>query len=135
LVDTVIPVVVALIVRDGAVLMCQRPKEKIYGLKWEFPGGKVEAGESKPHALARELQEELGIDAQIGEEYFNEIASYSNGMTYDITYYVVRVFTPEPVNKEFNDIRWVTNDVLPRLEHLSGNDRILSQFYEQGIPQ
>jgi 8-oxo-dGTP diphosphatase len=135
LVDTVIPVVVALILRDGAVLMCQRPKEKIYGLKWEFPGGKVEPGESKPAALARELQEELGIDAQIGEEYFNEIASYSNNMTYDITYFVVRIFTPEPENKEFNEIRWVTNDMLPMLEHLSGNDRILKQFYEYGIPR
>jgi 8-oxo-dGTP diphosphatase len=135
LVDTVVPVVVALIVRDCAVLMCQRPKEKIYGLKWEFPGGKVEPGESNTHALARELREELDIDAQIGEKYFNEIASYSNGMTYDITYYMVRVFTPEPVNKEFNDIRWVTNDTLPMLEHLSGNDCILKQFYELGIPE
>jgi 8-oxo-dGTP diphosphatase len=135
LVDTVIPVVVALIVRDGAVLMCQRPKDKIYGLKWEFPGGKVEPGETNAHALARELQEELGIDAQIGEKYFNEIASYSNGMTYDISYYMVRVFSPEPVNKEFHDIRWVRNDMMPMLEHLSGNDCILKQFSELGIPE
>ena len=135
MVDNVIPVVVALILRDGAVLMCQRPATKIYGLKWEFPGGKVEHGESKADALCRELHEELGIDAQIGEEYFNEIASYSNGMTYDITYFLVRMFTPEPVNKEFKEIKWVTNDTLPMLEHLSGNDCILKQFYELGIPQ
>ena len=115
--------------------MCQRPKEKIYGLKWEFPGGKVEPGETHAQALARELREELGIDAQIGEKYFNEIASYSNGMTYDITYYIVRVFTPEPVNKEFNEIRWITNDMMPMLEHLSGNDCILEQFSELGIPE
>ena len=115
--------------------MCQRPATKIYGLKWEFPGGKVEHGETKADALCRELHEELGIDAQIGEEYFNEIASYSNGMTYDITYFLVRMFTPEPVNKEFKEIKWVTNDTLPMLEHLSGNDCILKLFYELGIPQ
>lgn len=130
-----IPVVVALILRDGAVLMCQRPTTKIYPLHWEFPGGKVEAGESKQQALERELREELGISSTVAEEFFNEIASYSNGLTYDITYFVVREFSPEPVNLEFNSIGWITEDVLPTLTHLSGNDRILSQFYLLGIPR
>jgi len=117
------------------VLMCQRPETKIYPLHWEFPGGKVEPGESKPEALMRELNEELGIDATIGEEYFNEIASYSNGMTYDITYFLVRTFAPEPVNKEFAAIGWIDDATLPTLTHLSGNERILRQFYEHGIPR
>jgi 8-oxo-dGTP diphosphatase len=130
-----IPVVVALILRDGAVLMCQRPTTKIYQLHWEFPGGKVEPGETKPEALARELHEELGIDAQIGEEYFAEIASYSNGLTYDITYFLVHEFEPEPENKEFAAIGWIDEKLLPTLQHLSGNDRILKQFYELGIPR
>ena len=115
--------------------MCQRPDTKIYPLHWEFPGGKVEPGETKPQALVRELHEELGIDAVAGEEYFNEIASYSNGLTYDITYFLVYEFEPEPVNKEFNAIGWIDEETLPTLLHLSGNDRILKQFYEHGIPQ
>jgi 8-oxo-dGTP diphosphatase len=130
-----IPVVVALILQDGAVLMCQRPETKIYGLRWEFPGGKVEPGETKEQALARELREELGIEAVIGEKYFNEIASYSNGMTYDITYFLVREFDREPINKEFNAIGWIDDLTLPTLQHLTGNDRILKQFYSQGIPR
>ncbi|HYE75450.1 MAG TPA: NUDIX domain-containing protein [Blastocatellia bacterium] len=129
-----IPVVVALILKNGAVLMCQRPETKIYGLHWEFPGGKVEPGETRAEALVRELREELGIEAEIGEEYFKEIASYSNGMTYDITYFIVRHFKNEPVNKEFASIGWIDRSLLPTLQHLSGNDRILKQFYEQGIP-
>lgn len=129
-----IPVVVGLILRDGAVLMCQRPTTKFCPLHWEFPGGKVEHGETKPEALARELREELGIESTIGEEFFNEVATYSNGLTYDITYFLVREFDREPENKEFNAIGWIDSSLLPTLTHLSGNDRILRQFYEQGIP-
>lgn len=114
--------------------MCQRPQTKIYPLHWEFPGGKVEQGETKAEALIRELREELGIESSIDEEYFNEIASYSNGLTYDISYFLVREFDREPENKEFNAIGWIDNGTLPTLTHLSGNDRILRQFYEQGIP-
>ena len=56
----VVPVVCALIERDGLVLVAQRPAHKHLGLKWEFPGGKVEAGEDPPAALLREIREELG---------------------------------------------------------------------------
>ncbi|MEM6414042.1 MAG: (deoxy)nucleoside triphosphate pyrophosphohydrolase [Pseudomonadota bacterium] len=53
---------VALVDPDGRVLMAQRPKNKSFPLKWEFPGGKIEKGESPEQALVRELREEIGID-------------------------------------------------------------------------
>ena len=59
-------VVAGLLVRDGLVLICQRRPDQPMALQWEFPGGKIEQGESPEQALARELQEELGIAANIG---------------------------------------------------------------------
>lgn len=58
-----LPVVCALIVDDaGRILVAQRPEHKHLGLRWEFPGGKVESGETPENALIREIQEELGCD-------------------------------------------------------------------------
>ena len=62
----VIKVVAAVIERNGRILVGQRRKSDSHGLKWEFPGGKVERGEKPSAALARELEEELGIQARVG---------------------------------------------------------------------
>ena len=61
-------VVAALIFREGKILVCQRTRHQTMPLKWEFPGGKIEPGEQPRDALRRELEEELGIDASIGDE-------------------------------------------------------------------
>ena len=61
-------VVAALILKDGKVLICQRTQHQPMPLKWEFPGGKIEPGEHPEAALKRELDEELGIEAVIGQE-------------------------------------------------------------------
>ena len=113
----------------------QRPKSKIYPLHWEFPGGKVESGESLEDALKRELREELGIQSEVAERWFEEIATYDNGLTYAITYFLVRSFSLEPQNLEFNDIRWFTSETLPDALHLTGNARILERIYAEGIPK
>jgi 8-oxo-dGTP diphosphatase len=61
-------VVAAVIEKDGKLLVCQRTRHQTMPLKWEFPGGKIEEGEQPRDALRRELEEELGIHAQVGEE-------------------------------------------------------------------
>src|ERR1019366_7202176 len=74
-------VVAALIVRDSKLLVCQRRRDDSHGLQWEFPGGKVEPGESLVQALARELREELGIDATIGKEIYRARHRYQESQT------------------------------------------------------
>jgi mutator protein MutT len=129
-----IDVVVALIIRDRRVLMGERRRTKVYPLHWEFPGGKLEPGETHTEALRRELHEELGIDAKVGEHFFSELATYGNGMTYDIRYHLVRSFNGEIDNTEFERVGWFSQEELPSLVHLSGNDRILRKIAEEGIP-
>lgn len=130
-----IDVAVGLIVQHGRVLMGERRSGKVYPLHWEFPGGKLEPSETHAEALARELQEELGIIADVAEHYFSEVATYSNGMTYDIRYHIVRHFTGDVDNREFNSVAWFTREELPTLLHLSGNERILRKLNEDGIPE
>ncbi|MGO2438923.1 MAG: pyrimidine (deoxy)nucleoside triphosphate diphosphatase [Serratia proteamaculans] len=62
----IIDVVAAIIEKNGKILLAQRDASSDQAGLWEFPGGKVEAGESQPQALARELEEELGIVASVG---------------------------------------------------------------------
>src|SRR5580765_1239531 len=84
-------VVAAIIERDGKVLICQRKAGQRHAGKWEFPGGKVEPGEEFSSALARELAEELGIAAEIGEEITRyEYAYAGSGPIQLIFYKVVR---------------------------------------------
>jgi 8-oxo-dGTP diphosphatase len=129
-----IKVAVALLLKDGCVLMGERRPEKVYPLHWEFPGGKLEDGETATEAMKRELQEELAIDIQDAEEFMSEVATYSNGMTYDIRYYLVRSWHGEVKNQEFHRVLWVSNEALPTLLHLSGNKNILDRFAHEGIP-
>jgi len=71
-------VVAALITRDSKLLVCQRKRNDSHPLQWEFPGGKVEAGESPAEALARELREELGVAATIGSEVYRTRHQYKD---------------------------------------------------------
>ncbi|HWF44363.1 MAG TPA: NUDIX domain-containing protein [Candidatus Kapabacteria bacterium] len=129
-----ITVAVALIVRDGRVLMGERRPDKVYPLHWEFPGGKLEANETSYEALRRELHEELAIQIGHAEEWYAEIATYSNGMTYDLRYFLVRDWDGEIQNLEFNRLLWVSYEMLPTLTHLSGNQNILERIEREGIP-
>lgn len=69
-------VVCALIERDGRVLVAQRPAEKAQGLLWEFPGGKLEDGESAEAALVREIREELCVEVALGERLADAVHDY-----------------------------------------------------------
>ncbi len=65
--STIVPVVAGAVARDKRFLLCRRPVHKARGGQWEFPGGKIEAGESPGEALERELSEELGVKIRAGK--------------------------------------------------------------------
>src|SRR3989442_16003705 len=83
-------VVAALILKDGKVLVCQRTRHQPMPLKWEFPGGKIEDGEQPRDALRRELDEELGIDAKVGDEVARIQHDYKNGGSGELRFFLVQ---------------------------------------------
>jgi 8-oxo-dGTP diphosphatase len=114
-------VVAALILKDGKVLVCQRTRHQPMPLKWEFPGGKIEEGEQPRDALWRELDEELGIDARIGEEVARIQHDYKGGGSVELRFYVVHAFNGEIENRIFRDVRWATRAELPSYDFLEAD--------------
>lgn len=113
-------VVAAVIERDGGVLICQRKLGR-HALKWEFPGGKVERGESPEDALRRELREELRIEAAVGELIHRQTVRYGKGPLIHLRFYRVSQFAGEPVNTEFEKILWELPAKLPAYDFLEGD--------------
>lgn len=114
-------VVAAVIERDGRVLICQRRQGRRHALKWEFPGGKVEAGEQFGDALVRELREELAIEARIGAELGRYDIRYGNGPVMRLMFFQVTEFTGEPVNLEFERMVWEERGKLFDYDFLDGD--------------
>ena len=114
-------VVAGLIVRDGKLLVCQRTRHQTMPLKWEFPGGKIEEGEQPRDALRRELEEELGILASVGDEVERIQHEYPNGAMVELRFFVVRAFEKEIENRIFRDIQWAEPKDLPKYDFLEAD--------------
>ncbi len=114
-------VVAAVIERDGRVLIGQRPAGKRHALKWEFPGGKVEPGESPEDALRRELDEELGIQAAIGDRIAEYDYAYPGREPIRLIFFAVGEFTGTIENRVFEQIVWDTRERLPDYDFLEGD--------------
>ncbi|HTY60028.1 MAG TPA: (deoxy)nucleoside triphosphate pyrophosphohydrolase [Bacteroidota bacterium] len=128
-------VAVGILRSDGKVLACQRRRNAVYPLKWEFPGGKVEPGESPAEALRRELREELGIEATPGAEIHRQEWVYPDGVadpkkdgSFRVFYFLVDRYTGVPANHAFEEIRWVTLPELRRLDILEGNGEAVDKL-------
>ena len=102
-----IAVVAALIWDKDRFLACQRPESKARGGLWEFVGGKVEPGESKPQALIRECREELDITVSVGEPFLELTHSYPD-LTIHLTVFHASIAEGTPRLLEHQAMCWVT---------------------------
>jgi len=118
-------VAAALILRGDEVLICQRKAGSPMGLKWEFPGGKIEAGESAEQALQRELDEELGIHATVGTRVAHLRHTYRSGGAVDLQFFAVHRFEGEMVNLIFEEIRWSPLRELPSYDFLAADRELI----------
>lgn len=112
-------VIAAVIERNGRYLLCQRPTSKDQGALWEFPGGKVESGETLFDAAKRELHEELGVKVTAVGEVRLEIADPDSG--YLVKFVDVEVFG-DPRLLEHMALNWITTEALLDLP-LAASDR------------
>ncbi len=102
-----VEVVAALIRKGNTFMICQRPPHKTRGLLWEFPGGKIEPGETGPEALIRECREELGVTLSVGDVFF-EVDHVYPDITIHLTLYNAAVAEGTPQLLEHNDLRYIS---------------------------
>jgi 8-oxo-dGTP diphosphatase len=123
--------VVAGLILDGEkLLVCQRTRHQTMPLKWEFPGGKIEEGEQPRDALRRELDEELGIQAEIGDEVSRIRHEYPNGGSVELRFFTVRQYAGKLENRIFRDIRWVLPAELPGFDFLEADLGLVRELAE-----
>lgn len=124
-----IPVVAALIRKNEQVLVGLRPAGSTVPGVWEFPGGKVEPGEDPTHAMARELKEELGIEAKVGELHF--ASSHRYGETNILLlFFEILYWKGEPKAIQHEDLKWVGLDDLSHLDLPEANRLVLPKIRE-----
>jgi 8-oxo-dGTP diphosphatase len=125
-------VVAAIIVRESRLLICQRRRDKTFPLKWEFPGGKVEAGESLTDALTREILEELGVKIEIGREVERVQHRYAElSAQIEIVFYLAKIAGDAAafsVSGAFETVVWVSPDELSSYDFLAANAELIARI-------
>ncbi len=121
-----IPVVTGLIHREGKILLGKRPKGSLQG-QWEFPGGKIEIGETPEEALKRELSEELGIEADIGALRLAATHTYGERGVL-ILFFDVVFWKGEPKSQHHVELKWVPYDEIRQHEIPEANRKMLDRL-------
>jgi len=124
-----IQVVAAILEQDGRILIGQRTPEQSHPLKWEFPGGKVELGETPDQALVRELDEELGIQTQEFSEITRYQFAYPGKHPIELIFFRVAGHAGEIENRIFHDLRWEPGEKLREFDFVDGDRDFLRSLY------
>jgi 8-oxo-dGTP diphosphatase len=116
-------------VREGRVLIGRRMAEQSHPLKWEFPGGKVEPGETPEQALGRELEEELGICGAAGQEITRYEYTYPGKNPIRLIFFRVKQFAGEPANLIFHEMLWALASELAEFDFVEGDRDFIRGIY------
>jgi len=119
-----IQVAVAIIEQSGKILIARRQKDDPLKGKWEFPGGKIMEDETHEQCLKRELHEELGIEAEVGDLLYTTQHVY-NHIAVELFFYTVKYLDGEIKLKEYRQIRWVGKENLNKYNFLEANVPLL----------
>lgn len=117
--------------RAGRIMLCQRKPGKANGLKWEFPGGKLEPGESPEAALERELREELGVQTRTGR-IFDAVHRVENGRELLILFFFSELLSGEPRTLDCADIAWAAATELTRFDLAPADARVAALLQAEG---
>ena len=112
----------------NTLLICQRKAAGDFPGKWEFPGGKIEPGETPEAALRRELQEELGIVAEIGEEVWRVEHQYPGHDAVLVLFFAVRRYQGTMENRIFQQISWVSHQELLQYDFLKADRALIERI-------
>ncbi|AHF89961.1 NUDIX hydrolase [Opitutaceae bacterium TAV5] len=127
--SSVVSVVCALIEREGRVFVAQRPPHKHLGGKWEFPGGKIEPGETPEAALVRECREELGCEVVPGERLPEAVHDYGT-VVIRLIPFVARLAEPaiDPQSSEHAAVRWILPEEFASLDMPAADEPIVRAY-------
>jgi len=120
-------VVCAIIERDGSFLVTQRALGRSLALKWEFPGGKVEEGESHAEALRRELQEELGVGVAIKGTLTPVFHAYGD-FSLRLVPFLCTLLCGEPVLREHRALAWITPEMIAAYDFPDADIPVLEEY-------
>ncbi len=125
-------VVAGLLVKGDRILLTQRTKDQSMPLKWEFPGGKIEQGESPEQALVRELGEELGVQVLVGRIFEVVSHAYPEFDLLMLVYPCRLVGNAQPTCREVADLVWLEPAELGRYDILAADAPLVDRLRAEG---
>ena len=124
-----VPVTCALIEREGKLLLARRPEGKALAGKWEFPGGKVDPGESSESCLRREIEEELGCQVEVGAALSPVVHPYPGG-SIELIPFRCTILSGEPQPLEHAEITWLEPRAVREMDLAEADEPILEEYLE-----
>ncbi|MBI5846746.1 MAG: 8-oxo-dGTP diphosphatase MutT [Nitrospirae bacterium] len=125
--QTPVKVVAAVIEEDGKVLIAKRRKGDMLAGKWEFPGGKIDPGETAEEALKRELHEELGIEAEVSDFICSSRYDYEH-LSVELLAYRVKYISGDITPHVHDEVKWVLPDDLCTYDFPAANVEIVRRL-------